>query len=146
MGTRFTELTVRTIYGKRHYTYLQVVAFLLRENPTNLTAVKGLRQCAEVYEYLSKAAEKYDRKYCKILSALCYDISGYQANALCIMRDIDIDEEYSFNLMEDAKMSIDFDNYVLSHVKLILNKKYPLQKTKNLSLKSTIITNLFTHQ
>ncbi|TGL39713.1 hypothetical protein, partial [Leptospira bourretii] len=50
-------------------------------------ALEGLTESAEIYSTLSELpniSNYYDKEYLQILSALCYDLAGYQANAYCI--------------------------------------------------------------
>ncbi|GAF24366.1 hypothetical protein JCM19047_4252 [Bacillus sp. JCM 19047] len=59
---------------------------------------QGLKIAAELFETFSIVSDEYDREYARILSALCYDLSGYQANAACILRSINYTlEEKSSN-------------------------------------------------
>ncbi|MDA1635222.1 DEAD/DEAH box helicase [Bacillus cereus] len=96
---------------------------LLGYDSGNIHALRALKQCAEIYENLYKIAEVYDREYCGILAALCYDMAGYQANALCIVRSI---EDYELINPEDANTEdIYLDNYILGNMSKLLNKKLP---------------------
>lgn len=95
---------------------------LLRYDSNNKVALKALKESAEVYEYFYKVSEEYDRKYSAILSALCYDIAGYQANALCMVKEV---EDYKYKSKE-KNYDIAKDNYILFNVKQILLKKLPL--------------------
>lgn len=79
-------------------------------------AINSLIESAEILEYLGEVSEKYDKGYCILLSSLCYDISGYQANATTLIKKL---ENYNF-VEEDVEISL--DNYILEHMQLILTK------------------------
>ncbi|MGE8000256.1 DEAD/DEAH box helicase [Lysinibacillus sp. NPDC093190] len=94
---------------------------LLSYDSTNILAKKAIRECAEVYENLYKVSGEYEKEYCGILAALCYDIAGYQANALCIIREI---TEYSLSsIYSSVDENIKTDNYILGNITKLLNKK-----------------------
>lgn len=100
---------------------------LLRYDAQNGHALKALKECAEVYEYFHEIAEKYDKGYCAILSALCYDIVGYQANALCMMRQV---QKYEYE-KQDLDNGLSTDNHILFHIQQILLKKLPFAYYQN---------------
>jgi len=103
--------------------------FLLQNDTHEKTALKGLYESAEIYEYLSELpdiSENFDRDYLLILSALCYDLSGYQSNAYCVADRINELELKTDN--EFLELSI--DNKIVEQVKLILLKKIPLAKNR----------------
>ena len=103
---------------------------LLQENINNKTAIKGLYESAEIFEYLSELpeiTEKYDKDYLLILSALCYDLSGYQANAYCVTSRI---KNYHL-ITEDSGINLTIDNYLLDQIRLILLKKIPYARYTN---------------
>jgi len=81
-------------------------------------ATRSLKEGAEIYEYLGGISEHYDREYALLLSSLCYDLAGYQANALCLTRRI---AEYQLESNDD-EVDISSDNYILQHIKQILLK------------------------
>lgn len=81
-------------------------------------ATRGLRESALIYENLFYISEQYDREYALILSALCYDLAGYQANAVCLIKKAEL---YQFNT-EDKQVDTDSDNYILQHLRHILIK------------------------
>jgi replicative superfamily II helicase len=80
-------------------------------------AIKSLREAAEIFENLSEVGEFLDKNYCLILSALCYDLAGYQANALCLMRQM---EDYT--LVSEQEIDLTVDNYIISQIAKILRK------------------------
>lgn len=103
--------------------------FLLQNETEKKTAIKGLYESAEIYEYLSelpKISDTYDKDYLSILSALCYDLSGYQANAFCVADRI---EEYELET-KDVDIELAIDNKIIEQIRLILLKKIPLAYNK----------------
>ncbi len=103
---------------------------LLQERINNKTALKGLYESAEIFEYLSELPEitdKYDKDYLLILSALCYDLSGYQANAYCVTSRI---ENYSLRT-KDSGINLSVDNHLINQIRLILLKKIPYARYTN---------------
>ena len=100
-------------------------SILLNEGENKRLAIKCLKECAEVYENLHYITEEFDKDYCLILSSLCYDLAGYQANALCLIRKLG---EYEFQTI-DERVEISPDNYVLNHIRQILLKNIPKAKT-----------------
>lgn len=92
-------------------------------------AISGLKESAEIYEYLSELEDisiKYDKEYLILKSALCYDLSGYQANAYCISSYL---EEFVLET-NNQSIKVDVDNLILEQLILILVKKIPLAKNK----------------
>lgn len=103
--------------------------FLLQNETEKKTAIKGLYESAEIFEYLSELpniSEQYDKEYLSILSALCYDLSGYQANAFCVISRIG---EYELNT-NDGDIELEIENKIIEQVRLILLKKIPLAYNK----------------
>jgi len=94
---------------------------LLSEDSKDKDALHALKMCAETYEIFSEISEKYDKDYCAILSALCYDISGYQANALCMVKNI---EQYSLTT-DIENFDLKFDNFIFAQIQDFLLKKIP---------------------
>lgn len=118
--------------------------FLLQNDTEKKTAIKGLYESAEIYEYLSelpKISDIYDRKYLSILSALCYDLSGYQANAYCVADRIG---KYKLKT-KDGGIALGVDNRIIEQIKLILLKKIPLayNKLSNAELEQDLGYSLF---
>jgi helicase len=103
--------------------------FLLQNESDIKTAIKGLYESAEIYEYLSELPEVsnfYDKDYLSILSALCYDLSGYQANAFCVANRI---EAYKLET-SDGDIKLEIANNIIEQIRLILLKKIPLAYNK----------------
>ncbi len=103
--------------------------FLLQNNAYKKTAIKGLYESAEIYEYLSELpeiSEKFDKDYLQVLSALCYDLSGYQSNAFCVA-----DRIKNLELITDKEdLELSIDNKIIEQIRLILLKKIPLANNK----------------
>jgi len=101
---------------------------LLKRESENSNALKAFKLCGEIYEYLGDISSMYDRQFCKILSALCYDIAGYQANAACLLRSLNQNLNGDFYIVsQSAELNSDLsdENYILKHIQLILLKKIP---------------------
>jgi len=97
---------------------------LLQEKRNTKTALKGFYESAEIFEYLSEIpeiSEKYDKDYLLILSALCYDLSGYQANAYCVASRIN---NYSLTTRNNG-IDLTTVNHLIEQIRLILLKKIP---------------------
>jgi superfamily II DNA/RNA helicase len=98
---------------------------LLQENTNVKLAYQGLFSSAEIFQYLSEANDfstPLDKDYFLILAALCYDIAGYQANALCLVNFINI---YELNT-QDKKIDLTIDNRIIDQIRLVLLKKIQL--------------------
>jgi len=106
--------------------YLSSNGGLLLSDPNRRKlAIRSLKEAAEIYEYLGRISEQYDCEYALLLSSLCYDLAGYQANALCLTRRI---AEYQLESAHD-EVDVSSDNYILQHIKQILLKN--IVKAKN---------------
>lgn len=127
IGARFDKNYNEDFIWRRALYLSSNACKLLREDANNQIAMKALKQSAEIYEYLSKITEVYDKDFCYILAALCYDISGYQANALCMMRDLLIKAYgfYNVDINEELNSDLGDENYVLRHIQFILLKEIP---------------------
>ncbi|MFW2488214.1 DEAD/DEAH box helicase [Clostridium chromiireducens] len=99
-------------------------SILLEEDITDYLALNCLKISAEIYELFANISESYDREYSNVLAALCYDLAGYQANAICLLRK---SGQYSVESYDDKidDHSIKLDNYILMHVQNILLKRIP---------------------
>jgi len=84
-----------------------------------------LRESALIYENFFHVSESYDRNYAVILSALCYDLSGYQANAVCLMKKI---SDYEFET-DDNQVDLSSENYLLKQLRSILLKNITFANT-----------------
>jgi replicative superfamily II helicase len=97
--------------------------FLLEDDLYNETAIKSLKLAAEIYENLYHVTNEYDKKYILLLSSLCYDISGYQANAKCLIDEI---EKYEYYTVEDNNKNLNivyYENIFLKTIQFFLQKK-----------------------
>lgn len=113
-------------------------SILIIENTNLELAYKCLRISAEIYERLSLLSNGFDREYTKILAALCYDISGYQANAYCIIKTIWETYQLESSLTDatnitdnnehEESYNVDQENYVLRHIQNILLKRILIAK------------------
>lgn len=108
--------------------------FLLKDNDEEKVAVQSLSFCAEICEHLTSIQDyDWDRTYALIISALCYDLAGYQSNAFCIVRNLEeysIDQEDVLDDDEDAlekTICVNNDNeessVIFKQIILILQKK-----------------------
>lgn len=100
-------------------------ALLLQNNGNSKLVTGGLKNAAEIFEYLSELTEiteHYDPDYILLLSAMCYDLAGYQANAYCIATKIG-----EFSLVDNSgHRDLSSDNYIVWQITNILLKKLPL--------------------
>lgn len=99
----------------------------------------SIMKAAESFEYLAKVSEMYDAQYVKILSAFCYDISGYQANAFSMLSGLDT---YLFQQANEEMLSVENivlkeTNYVVTICVLILQKKLSMARSLNHKNEST---------
>lgn len=94
-------------------------------------AYRALYFAAQIYEIFGDIAESYDKHFCLILASICYDIAGYQANALCLTRDL-----YVLDNTDDVL--IKFENYYLETVQLFLQKKLGVLRTRIRSYKEEL--------
>lgn len=107
--------------------------FILENDANSKIALKSLYKVANNLENISEIEEsssQFDADFLRILSALCYDISGYQANAYCIAKKIN---EYQLN--SDLDIDLTEDNYIIQIIQNALLKKIPLIRQLILSKK-----------
>ncbi|MCK5146823.1 DEAD/DEAH box helicase [bacterium] len=111
--------------------FLSTNSCILLQNNRNLkVALIGLYESAEIFEYLNELPEieeKYDKDYILILSALCYDLSGYQANAYCVTSRI---KSYKLTTSDEG-IDLTIDNHLVEQIRLILLKKIPFAHYSN---------------
>jgi len=104
-------------------------AILLEENPQNQIGIESLKRAAEIYENLYYVSRKYDREYSLILSSLCYDLSGYQANAQCLIDKLVKGQQAYYSLEKvnseyrEHKIISRYENKILKNVQLFLQKR-----------------------
>ena len=90
--------------------------FVLENDKNSKIALKSLYKVANNLENISEieASEiQFDVDFLRILSALCYDISGYQANAYCIAKKIN-----EYQLSSDLDIDLTEDNYIIQAIKV----------------------------
>ncbi len=96
--------------------------FLLKNGGDKKIAYISLKECAEIYEDFGAVSEDYDRYYSLVLSALCYELAGYQANGYCIAKKLKGFEFTSIN----PDLDLTTDNLIINQIILILLNKIPL--------------------
>lgn len=99
--------------------------FLLKDHDEDESAVQSLKFIAEICENLSLIEDyNWDREYATIISALCYDLSGYQSNAFCVIRNLNeyfiIDDSAFDGEKETLENKVVFEQTIL-----IVQKKIP---------------------
>lgn len=113
---------------KKINTLITISCILLDEYDTQ-ESLQSLEICARTLENISQfKTNNLDNDYIKIISAMCYDLAGYQANAYCISQTI---PEYGFN---SSIFDINEDNFIIEQFLLILQKKIVLANQKILEL------------
>lgn len=95
--------------------------YILESDKNNETAILSLKMAAEIYENLYYVSDEYDRGYSLLLSSLCYDISGYQANAKCLIDELEKKFDY-YSLKTDDELN-NLENLFLKTIQLFLQKK-----------------------
>lgn len=93
---------------------------ILMHEPDNFESSKAIHYAARIYEVLHYTSTEYDKEYCAVISSLCYDIAGYHANALCLIKNI-------YHL-DDENHNYEDENYILANIQLFM-----LSKLKSLS-------------
>lgn len=113
--------------------------FVLKENLESKIALKSVYRVANILENISEIeenAKQFDLDYLRLLSAICYDLSGYQANAFCIakkMQDYELSTNSEINLDEDNTIINLFINVLLKRIPTIRQTVIRELKKKNLS-------------
>ena len=121
-------------------------SILLEDNPQNQIGIESLKRAAEIYENLYYISQKYDKEYSLMLSSLCYDLSGYQANAKCLIDILLKDSQEYYSLKEVNnwyEVVLEYENKILRTIQLFLQKKifllsgeirkFNMENLKNLS-------------
>lgn len=124
LSAQFNSTYDESLLWSRALYISSTACVLLIENQNIKLALNSLRNAAEVYENIGLIAQGYDKHYAVILSSLCYDLAGYQANSRCLVRQIG---EYSFESARNWE-NLDSTNYLLNQVCCILLKHLPLAK------------------
>ncbi|MFS0875321.1 DEAD/DEAH box helicase [Solibacillus isronensis] len=126
MGAKFiSTYNESTLWG--YALFLSSASAKVLTNRDSPVCMQGLKVAAELFETFSLMSEEYDKDYAKILSAICYDLSGYQANSSCILKSLDykIDENNSL----DRRV-----NNLFSLVTLLLKKQLQAIKPADIQL------------
>lgn len=128
MGAQFNATyNEATIWG--YALFLSSSSVKVLKNKQSDVCIQALKVAAELFETLSEMSEEYDRDYAKVLSALCYDLSGYQANAFCMLRSLNYAIEQN-GLLDDSI------NQLFSLVTLLMKRQ--LQAIGTISSQVTI--------
>jgi len=96
--------------------------FLFESNNDFKSVAAYFELCARFLENLTNVEDcTLDKAYTKIISALCYDLAGFQANAYCMAKNLD-----DYELEESENYSVKEDNKIIKQIILILQKKISL--------------------
>lgn len=94
----------------------------------NSCATDTLKICARILENISQFSTKsLDNDYIKIISAMCYDLAGYQANAFCVSKTI---SDYKFEKFDSNGSKLTEDNFIIEQFVLILQKRIVLARKR----------------
>jgi len=136
-------------YLWRHALYLSSKGtILLEENSQNTIGIESLKRAAEIYESLYYVSQKYDKAYSLILSSLCYDLSGYQANAQCLIDKLVKESHVYYSLEEvdkEDEIISEYENKILKIIQLFLQKKIFLLSGEIDNLYTENLTDLSFH-
>lgn len=135
----FTRYYDETDVFNKTNSLMTIACILLKKELNNPNALDTLQLCAKIYEYLSESPDtQLDKKFLLLISAFCYDISGYQANAYCLTKDIT-----DYVLRSDAFEIID-DNNVIKQMIYILQGRIPfaLSELKKINTQSDMYLDL----
>ena len=114
--------------------------YILKDDKNNEIAVESLKVAAEIYENLYYISEEYDNGYSLLLSSLCYDLSGYQANAKCLIDELEKKLGYYSLKTEDVLNNL--ENLFLKTIQLFLQKKIHLLSDELSQLESVDLNGL----
>ncbi|MBO6055371.1 MAG: DEAD/DEAH box helicase [Alphaproteobacteria bacterium] len=93
--------------------------FLLKRQDENECAISALKTVAEICENLSIIEDyNWDENYANIMSALCYDLSGYQSNANCVIKELN-----DYSIEKDFNECFDDDEVIFKQILLILKNR-----------------------
>jgi len=108
---------------------------LIKENFRDKNVLlQYIKTAAESFEFLAKFADQGEAERLLISSAICYQISGYQANAACLSRLL---EKTFIHDTESTETSYDMrlvDRFRKSLLKFVLKEIKPLQEISTESL------------
>ena len=108
--------------------------YLLEYDKNNEIAISSLKMAAEIYENLYHVSDEYDNAYSLLLSSLCYDISGYQANAKCLIDELEKKFDY-YSLKNEDDLN-NLENLFLKTIQLFLQKKIYLLRDELIQLRA----------
>ena len=114
--------------------------YLLEYEKNNETAIQSLKIAAEIYENLYYISNEYDRGYSLLLSSLCYDLSGYQANAKCLIDELEKKFDY-YSLKTDDELN-NLENLFLITIQLFLQKRIYLLNEELIQFRAINLTRL----
>jgi helicase len=127
MGASFNSTyNESTIWG--YALFLSSASAKVLTHKESPVCMQGLKVAAELFETFSLMSEEYDKDYAKVLSALCYDLSGFQANSLCILRPLD------YKIEENELLDRSVNNLFLL-VTLLLKRQLQAIKPTDIQLK-----------
>ena len=120
-GAEFNE-TFSEDYLWKYALYMSSKAcYLLEYDKNNEIAILSLKKSAEIYENLYYVSDNYDNNYSLLLSSLCYDISGYQANAKCLIDKLE--NEFGYYTLKNEDELNNLENLFLKTIQMFLQKK-----------------------
>jgi len=120
-GAEFNETFIESYLWSYALYMSSKSCYLLEDDKNNETAIASLKMAAEIYENLYYVSEEYDKGYSLLLSSLCYDLSGYQANAKCLIDELEKELDYYSLKTEDELNNL--ENLFLKTIQLFLQKK-----------------------
>lgn len=126
MGANFkATYNESTIWG--YALFLSSASAKVLTQKESSVCMQGLKVAAELFETFSLMSEEYDKDYAKILSALCYDLSGFQANSSCILKSL------VYRIEENESLDRSVNNLFLL-VTLLLRKQLQAIKPADMQL------------
>lgn len=131
MGANFKKNYSETFLWNQALFLSSNSAKILIFDNSNQIALKAMRLAAQIYEMLYYVSESFEKEYSLLTSALCYDLAGYQANALCLVKKI-------YSLEEQGDLLCRFENHFLETVQLFLQKKLSMLSNKTNEIISII--------
>lgn len=136
IGAKFKD-SYNELYLWRYALYLSSKgALLLEEDSENHVGTESLKTAAEIYENLYHISKFHDNEYSLMLSSICYDLAGYQANAQCLIdKLVDLKAFYSLD-KDDSDILLNYENKILKTIQLFLQKKIFLlsEEIRNLDI------------
>lgn len=127
------------VYNKTN-SLITIACILLKKDLNNAVSLETLHVCAKIFEYLSESSDtKLDKIFLLLIAAFCFDISGYQANAYCLTKNIT-----DYFLISDSFETTN-DNIVINQLIMILQCRIPfaLHELKKIESESYMYSNLF---